>query len=224
MQVSGFVRRLDQLPHCSVDRAESSVMWGPVGKMVRYGLLRCGTRGSGTGTVVQGLTQDHSYRFSVLFIFGFCQQQLAVRVTIWGPHINIKDKATNKTWQQTYMGPAHKRQTNKHTSSKATNKTRQQRKHLSQNCTGSSNGKKNTIVHADSALQSAETEQQNELNTATDQTAQVWSYIHSYGTYDIYAMCPSKNHLRLNDVSVYAALDLDEKVGDRRELVSHCLI
>ena len=72
------------------------------------------------------------------------------------------------------------------TSSKATNKTRQQRKHLSQNCTGSSNGKKNTIVHADSALQSAETEQQNELNKAKDQTAQVWSYIHSYGKYDIF--------------------------------------
>ena len=185
MQVSGFVRRLDQLLHCSVDRAASSAMWVPGGTRVRYGMLRCGPVQVQV-YIVQGLTQDHSYRFAVLFIFGFCQQQLAVRVTIWGPHINIKDKATNKTWQQTYMGPAHKRQTNKQTSGKATNKTRQQRKHLSQNCIGSSHGKKNTIVHADSALQSAETEQQNELNTVTDQTAQVWSYIHSYGKYDIF--------------------------------------
>ena len=40
--------------------------------------------------------------------------------------------------------------------------------------------------------------------------------------WQIWYIC--KNDLRLNDVSVYAALDLDEKVGDRRELVSHCLI
>ena len=96
MQVSGFVRRLDQLLHCSVDRAASSAMWVPGGTRVRYGMLRCGPVQVQV-YIVQGLTQDHSYRFSVLFIFGFCQQQLAVRVTIWGPHINIKDKATNKT-------------------------------------------------------------------------------------------------------------------------------
>ena len=40
MQVSGFVRRLDQLLHCSVDRAASSAMWVPVGTRVWYGMLR----------------------------------------------------------------------------------------------------------------------------------------------------------------------------------------
>ena len=42
MQVSGFVRRLDQLLHCSVDRAASSAMWVPGGTRVRYGMLQCG--------------------------------------------------------------------------------------------------------------------------------------------------------------------------------------
>ena len=49
MQVSGFVRRLDQLLHCSVDRAASSAMWVPGGTRVRtvwYVTVRSGT---GTG-------------------------------------------------------------------------------------------------------------------------------------------------------------------------------